>query len=304
MNQTLFLRHSLAVVAVGAGLLLGCGALPEDAQVQSTIHEVSGGKDRCGTRVMGEAELATLDTEVAALRGGAAAAAAGSITIPVWVHVINQGAGLANGDVPLSQLRDQIRVLNDAFAGRSGGLGTDTPFRFTLAGVDRTTNANWYTMTPGTKAETQAKKALRRGGADTLNLYTANIGDGLLGWATFPSDYKGHPKDDGVVILFSSLPGGDAAPYNLGDTATHEVGHWVGLYHTFQGGCGKKGDRVADTAAEKAATFGCPAAPDTCSGGGADPIHNFMDYTDDACMFEFSPGQAARADAQYGAYRK
>jgi hypothetical protein len=233
-----------------------------------------------------------------------AAAAPGSVTIPVWFHVINNGPLPTNGNVPDAQIAAQIQVLNDSYAGATGGA--NTAFRFVLAGTTRTTNATWYTMSHGSTAERQAKAALRVGGASTLNIYSANLGGGLLGWATFPSSYARDPINDGVVILYSSMPGGTAAPYNLGDTATHEVGHWLGLYHTFQGGCAKqasRGDQVADTPAEQSPAFGCPVGRDSCKYPGSDPIHNFMDYTDDDCMFEFTAGQALRMDAQWGAYR-
>jgi hypothetical protein len=227
--------------------------------------------------------------------GGGTVVAGG--VIDVYVHVIRSSSG--GGDVSDMRINQQLNVLNSAFA--------STGWSFNLVETTRTNNDSWYTMTPGSTAETQAKAALRQGSADDLNIYLANIGGGLLGWATFPSNYASAPSRDGVVVLSASLPGGNAAPYNLGDTATHEVGHWMGLYHTFQGGCARQdsgGDAVADTPAERSAAYGCPVNRDSCASlPGLDPIYNFMDYTDDICMDEFTTAQDARMDAMFSAYR-
>ncbi len=221
--------------------------------------------------------------------------------INVYFHVVNNGTSVANGNISTQMVNDQMTVLNSAFAGWG--------WAFNLISVSRTTNSTWYNGCYGA-SETAMKTALRQGSADDLNIYTCNPSGGILGYATFPSSYNSAPIKDGVVLLHSSVPGGTAAPYNLGDTGTHEVGHWMGLYHTFQGGCNKNasngGDFVADTPAEKSPAFGCPNGRDTCTGRrfpGNDPITNFMDYTDDYCMFEFSSGQDTRMDSQFTAYR-
>jgi hypothetical protein len=231
--------------------------------------------------------------------GGGTPLPPGSVTINVYFHVITNSSG--QGAVSTQQINDQIAVLNDAYSGATGGV--DTPFRFNLVSVDTTANNTWFTAGPGTAAEAAMKSALRQGSADDLNFYTNNPGGGLLGWATFPSSYASNPDDDGVVCLYSSLPGGSASPYNLGDTGTHEVGHWLGLYHTFQGGCSKTNDSVSDTPAERSPAFGCPIGSDTCRATGLDPIENFMDYTDDACMYLFTTGQSSRMSAMWTQYR-
>lgn len=223
--------------------------------------------------------------------GGGGATVTGGV-IDVYFHVIHSGTA---GQLSTADVNSQMAVLNSAYSG--------TGWSFNLVSVDYTNNSTWFGMGYGTAAESAAKSALRAGSADDLNIYTANPGGGLLGWATFPWDYAGNPDDDGVVLLYSSLPGGSAAPYNEGDTATHEVGHWMGLYHTFQGGCRKSGDSVSDTAPERSAAYGCPVGRDTCRGDDVDPIYNFMDYTDDSCMDEFTTGQDDRMDASFSAYR-
>jgi len=259
---------------------------------------------RCSTRHVTDFEQRLLELSHQSWKAERAAAgnpvspmAAGGV-IQVYFHVINNGALATQGNIPDSQITAQMNVLNAAFGSGSG-------FSFQLAGITRTTNASWYAMQPGSAAETQAKAALRVGGADVLNIYTANPSGDLLGWATFPSDYAANPSRDGVVVLYSSLPGGTAAPFNLGDTGTHEVGHWFGLFHTFQGGCNRTNDQVSDPPAERSAAFGCPTGRDSCKRqAGLDPITNFMDYTDDSCMDRFSAGQDARMDSLFQQFRR
>lgn len=223
-------------------------------------------------------------------------------TVNVYFHVIMDGPDTpadddSTGDIPQQWIVDQIAELNTGYAG--------TGFQFVLAGTDRTENPVWFNgLVPG-KQEKAMKTALRVGGYWDLNVYTANLGGGLLGWATFPEN-KVSPTTlaiDGIVIYHESLPGGNAdfgtdAVYNEGDTLTHEAGHWLSLYHTFQGGCSKKNDQVDDTPAH-IIEFDCNVQ-DTCPKmDGTDPIHNFMNYTDDACMTEFTPGQGARMEANW-----
>ncbi|MDP9860819.1 MULTISPECIES: zinc metalloprotease [Streptosporangium] len=216
------------------------------------------------------------------------------ITVPTQVHVIAAGP-LGAQD---AAVRSQIATLNAAYAGRYGGV--DTGIQFRLDNLTRTDNVAWFREP--LSYEAQIKKA-RKGGAETLNLYVAQLSQLVLGYSTYPYWYKNEPQLDGVVIDWRSLPGGSLRNFDRGYTGVHEIGHWLGLLHTFENGCQSPGDGIDDTVPEGTPTEGCPAGKDSCKGGDPDPIHNFMDYSHDHCMSEFTTGQAARMHEMWSTYR-
>jgi hypothetical protein len=228
----------------------------------------------------------------------------GSVTVPTIFHMVSDHT-LTSAEKKrwTGLIANQMRVLNDSYSGRTAADASDTPFRFSLAKTTWTVNSDWYTVVPG-KNERDMKKALYEGDSRTLNVYAANIGGGLLGWSYFPKGYNnGRDYIDGVVMLDESMPGGTAGKYAEGDTLTHEVGHWLMLEHTFAHGCSASGDYVEDTPREAVPQFDCPIGADTCTAPGLDPIHNFMDYSQDSCMNMFTAGQADRMSDAWIAFR-
>ncbi|MEJ7599044.1 MAG: zinc metalloprotease [Kofleriaceae bacterium] len=284
---------------LGMGLV-GCTDAPDTTQNPQPVSR------ECKTRTPSASETIAVDIAVGGGETDLAPSIPGSVVVPVYTHIITDTAGA--GDITDAEVEAQLDVLNAAYAGETGG--DQTPFSFVNAGITRTANAAWYTVDYGTAEEVAMKTALRQGGPDALNMYLANLGGGLLGWATFPQDYTAEPHMDGVIVLTASLPGGSAAPYNEGDTATHEVGHWLGLYHTFQEGCNAPGDLVKDTPRVASPNFGAPApgSVDSCPSDAGQParpdlVENFMDYTDDVAMFSFTAGQTNRAGRYWVNFR-
>ena len=218
------------------------------------------------------------------------------LVVPVRFHVVHGGR---SGRLPKSAVTRQLATLNAAYGGRKGGA--DTGVRFRLAGTDWTNKPSWFRDPK--RNEGAMKKRLRKGGRGTLNVFTAAVGTDVLGFSTFPQWYRKNPGRDGVVIDYRSLPHVAQGPFDRGYTAVHEIGHWLGLLHTFEGGCTPPGDGVADTPYEAQPAQGCPSGRDTCLQRGLDPVHNFMDYADDACMREFTAGQGRRIRSAWAAYR-
>jgi len=245
---------------------------------------------RCATAEVSRAEAEGVASRIRGYQQHGGARFRG--TIEVAFHVIHCGSA---GNVPDSEIDAQIRELNNAYR--------LTGFSFHLASVDRTDDCQWFKNLTGPGVERQAKQALAIDPAHRLNVYSASLGHYLLGWAYFPQSLSESDPLNGVVIHYGTLPGDFLAPYNLGGTLDHEVGHYLGLYHTFQGGCVDPGDFVDDTPFEASPAFGCPLGRNTCPQAGDDPIHNYMDYTDDPCYTEFTPLQAERMQFIVPLYR-
>ena len=308
MKRKLIFASSLAALIATLAIGSTSAQNPSDAAFDNANDNAS--FLQCGTKEPTEREKRLIENNSRRLREMRVAAdpsagverTAGSVVIDVYFHVITNRKNA--GNISEATIRNQIAVLNDAYTGRTGGAGT--PFTFNLVSIDRTQNDQWFGAVIGSRAERQMKNALHQGTAADLNFYSNGMGQRLLGWATFPWDYAGAPTMDGIVCHYATLPGGSYSPYNLGDTATHEVGHWLGLYHTFQGGCTVTNDEVADTNAQASSTSGCPVGRDSCQidgPGRLDPIENFMDYSTDSCMYLFTVGQAVRMDEKHLVYR-
>jgi Pregnancy-associated plasma protein-A len=325
------MRRSIlgGLTALAALILLGgavaptaTASMPKDKMVGEHCDVPANAKVMEGTspwadpNTLTRAEAAAMEARTQRIldRSGIQPAARpnGSVKIRVHFHGVTDRGG--HGFVTKKRFERQIKVLNKAFAGRTGPKATDTPFRFRLASIDRVKKSKWSNADPdteiGRKRHREMRRALHIGDARDLNIYTVGPKFPYLGYSTFPpSYYKKHPKLDGIVLLSGSLPGGfaDFGPgtvYNKGDTATHEVGHWLNLHHTFQGSCSRLNDFVTDTDRQffGDSIFECDPSLDTCrpfDRSSRDPVKNFMNYTDDPCLNHFTRGQRDRMNTAW-----
>ncbi|MDQ3050497.1 MAG: M43 family zinc metalloprotease [Bacteroidota bacterium] len=240
----------------------------------------------------------------------------GVLTIPVVFHVIHNNI---SENIPLIRILSQLDVLNKDFSRQNAdaiftpaafaGAAANTNIRFCLAKRDPNGNATTGIVRKSTPVAgfttNDSMKFDASGGSDAwpsdsyLNIWICNLTGNVLGFAQFPG---GNPATDGVVIKYTTVGGpvfpGTGTPYNLGRSATHEIGHWLNLLHVWGDAiCGN--DQVSDTPVQQTGNYGCPSFPHiSCiNGPNGDMFMNYMDYTDDACMNMFTYGQAIRMNA-------
>ena len=244
-------------------------------------------------------------------------------TVPVVVHVLYKTAA---EKITSTQVKSQIAVLNKDYRATNPdkakvpavwkGLVTDARVRFSLASKDptgkSTTGILYVPTSQSSFADDDSMKAKATGGSNAwpssryLNVWVCSLGGGLLGYAQFPG---GPAKTDGVVILSSAFgtKGTVAAPFDLGRTATHEVGHWLNLRHIWGDTEDCSGtDFVADTPNAQHPNYGKPSFPHvSCQNGpNGDMFMNYMDYVDDDAMFMFTAQQVVRMQASLDGPRR
>ena len=297
----------------------------QQAYFMSPEWQASGG--RCGTPAVEPidipAALAATDCSSSQTHINTAYADGKTYVIQVVMHVVSNSQG--SGAITDAQVQSQIQILNEdyqALAGSHGAPGNNAGIKFVLArfdpqgnpttGIDRVTNDAYFTE--GDNGTSAMKTALHWDTSKYLNLYSNDLdSQGLLGYATFPWDRTKNASNtavDGVVLAYQSVGNNPAyAPYDLGASATHEIGHWLGLFHTFQSGCGTasapytSGDLISDTTRENAANYGCAVVADGCNDNKNAPIENYMDYSQDACMTTFTNEQINRLRCGINNYR-
>lgn len=310
-------------------------ALGVSLALLSAVPAIAQPPARCGTEASHAAQLqrtpalgafeAQLEREWNQVDQSARPMRGGVRRIPVVVHIIQSSALVRITD---GRVQSQIDVLNEDFRKMNAdtsnipapfvGVASDTEIEFCLATIDPNgcpTNGINRIISPENAHheqddEEQLKALIQWNPRMYLNIWVPEEVPTLLGYATFPTSLSFAPELDGVVVNGQNFGRGNGIPastYDLGRTATHEVGHWLGLFHTFQGGCGggspstcsTGGDRICDTPPTANANYSCPGTKNTCTETPTDlndQTNNYMDYVDDRCMNMFTEGQKTRMD--------
>jgi pregnancy-associated plasma protein-A len=316
-SQITFKMHILLIVITT--LLLQASALPADVGYDTTVQHFDCGTTKANASqdlIDKHSELHNQTLKFRRREGTWKGSAAGkasdmlskrtySITVPVYFHVVTGEDSSSKALVTQGMATAQIQAMNNAYR--------PTGFSFNLQGTDFHANNSW-----ATGDDPNMQSALRKGGYGALNIYfLTNVTGGVLGQCSMPTNVGGNPapaqfSTDGCIIHAGTMPGAPSGfslyGYSEGMTAVHETGHWLGLFHPFEGNScdpSQSGDYIADTPVQSTATNGCPASKDSCpSQPGSDSIHNYMDYSTDACYTSFTDDQISRMQSFWPEYRQ